>query len=116
MQRPLHTELAIEAMDFGYYPEVKTRYETKLNSSVKIVDNKYFTTNLIHLDRIVEKDYSFIDSFVIYICTEGKVIINVENSPASSLIKGETILIPAIIKQLFITPLERSTLLEVYIK
>lgn len=116
VQRPLHTELAIEAMDFGYYPEVKTRYETKLNSSVKIVDNKYFTTNLIHLDRIVEKDYSFIDSFVIYICTEGKVIINVENSPASSLIKGETILIPAIIKQLFITPLERSTLLEVYIK
>lgn len=114
--RSLHTELALEAIDFTYYPEVKTNYEARLNASVEVVDSSYFTVNIINLDQKVEKNYSFIDSFVIYICTEGKVILSVENLPPISLINGETLLIPAIIKQLFINPLEKSTLLEIYIK
>lgn len=114
--RPLHTELALEALDFNYYPDVKSKYETKLNASVEVVDNINFTTNIIHLDKVVEKNYSFIDSFVIYICTEGEVILNVENLQSTTLMKGETVLIPAVIKQLVVIPLKRSTLLEVYIK
>ena len=116
VQRDLHTELALEAIDFTYHPDSKTHYVKTLNKSVEVVDSRYFTTNVIHLDQAVEKNYNFIDSFVIYICTEGEVNLEVGNLLPTSLRKGETVLVPAAIKQLLINPVDTSTLLEVHIK
>ena len=116
VQRDLHTELALEAIDFTYHPDSKTHYVKTLNKSVEVVDSRYFTTNVIHLDQAVEKNYNFIDSFVIYICTEGEVNLEVGNLLPTSLRKGETVLVPAAIKQLVINPVDTSTLLEVHIK
>ncbi len=113
--RELHTELALDAIDYNYYPQYKTVYDKKLNQTVNVADCQYFTTNIIKFDKAVTKDYNFIDSFVIYICTKGKVEILAENG-RETMKAGETILIPASLKELEIIPEGESELLEVYIK
>jgi mannose-6-phosphate isomerase len=114
--RELHTELALDAIDYALLPEYKTHYETKLNESVELVKCNYFTTNLLDLDGPVEKDYNKLDSFVIYICLEGEVKIETE-SGSETIQKGETILIPASIENVLLKPASTSAkLLEVYIE
>lgn len=113
--RELHTELALDAIDFTLYPEYKTKYEPKLNETVELVSCKYFTTNVLELNQPIEKDYNKLDSFVIYICLEGELQIKTE-SGSESLCKGETILIPASIENVQLTPISAAVkLLEVYI-
>jgi mannose-6-phosphate isomerase len=113
--RELHTELAIDAIDYKHYPQYKTIYEEKSNQTVNVADCKYFTTNMIKFDAAVTKDYNFIDSFVIYICLKGNVIIRYENG-TETLQTGETVLIPAVLKEIEMIPSEESQILEVYIK
>jgi len=113
--RELHTDLAIDAIDFSYHSSYHTPYQALLNSTIPTVDSPYFTTSVIQLDQPVEKDFNMIDSFVIYLCVEGSVGITYPGG-AESIRKGETILIPAELKNLAIVPTEPSTLLEVYIK
>ena len=113
--RELHTELALDAIDYTLIPEYKTQYKTKLNESVELVKCNYFTTNLLDLDKAVEKDYNKLDSFVIYICLEGEVQIETE-SGSETIQKGETILIPASIENVLLKPASASAkLLEVYV-
>lgn len=113
--RELHTELALDAIDYTLSPEYKTRYESKLNESVELAKCKYFTTNALDLNTIVEKDYNKLDSFVIYICLDGELQIETE-SGSETVQKGETILIPASIENVQLKPLSATVkLLEVYI-
>jgi len=79
------------------------------------VDTPFFTTGVIKLDKPVEKDFNLIDSFVIYMCIEGEVGITYTGG-VETIKKGETVLIPADLKNLAIVPTEASTLLEIYIK
>lgn len=113
--RDLHTDLALDALDFTFHSSYKTPYRALPNSTVNVVDSSYFTTSVIQLDQPVEKDFNMIDSFVIYICTEGSAGITYPGG-AESIKKGETVLIPAELKNLAIVPTEATTLLEVYIK
>jgi mannose-6-phosphate isomerase len=113
--RELHTELALDAIDYTLYPEYKTKYTPKTNETVELVKCKYFTTNVIEINQVVEKDYNKLDSFVIYICLEGEVEIETE-SGNERIEKGETILIPASIENVQLKPQSTSVkLLEVYI-
>jgi len=115
-QRELHTELALDAIDFDFYPTYKTDYRPLENSTVTAVDSPFFTTRVIHLDKPVEKDFNMIDSFVIYLCMEGAAGITYGEGEVELIKKGETVLIPAELKNLAIVPTEATTLLEVYIK
>jgi mannose-6-phosphate isomerase len=113
--RELHTELALEAIDFKLFPEYKSHYKVILNESVELVKCNYFITNLIVIDQSTEKDYNQLDSFVIYICLEGTLKIETE-SGSETLQKGETILKPASIENVKLKPGSVSVkLLEVYI-
>ncbi|MBL7970146.1 MAG: class I mannose-6-phosphate isomerase [Prolixibacteraceae bacterium] len=113
--RELHTDLALDAIDYTLHPEYKTKYEPKSNESVELVSCKYFTTNVLDLNQTVEKDYNKLDSFVIYICLDGELRIETE-SGSESVQKGETILIPASIEHVRLKPVSASAkLLEVYI-
>jgi len=113
--RELHSDLALDAIDFQFHPEYKTKYQAVMNSTVTAVDSPYFTTGVIEFDRPVEKDFSLIDSFVIYMCMEGEAGISYPGG-VEKIKKGETVLIPAELKNLAIVPVETTTLLEVYIK
>lgn len=92
--RELHTELAMDAIDFNRDNEFRVDYTSKENAGVSLVKNKYFNTNLICVSDQLKIDYSTLDSFVIYMCVEGKVKITVAEH-FSELKKGETILMPA---------------------
>jgi mannose-6-phosphate isomerase len=115
-KRELHTDQALAAIDYKYYKEYKTKYQDKRNEPVPLVSCQYFTTNLMQLDKPIQRDYSSIDSFVIYICTEGEVSLKWENGSGKMEIrKGDSILIPAAIKQVKLEPEMESKVLEVYV-
>jgi mannose-6-phosphate isomerase len=115
--RELHTELAVEALDYTYPFDFKPAYKAKVNQSAQIVKCQYFTTNIIELSEKVEKDYYWLDSFVIYMAIDGdtEISFSTESKPVA-IKKGETVLVPAVLKEIFLTPLSKtSKLLEVYI-
>jgi mannose-6-phosphate isomerase len=114
-ERELHTDLALDAIDFSYLEDYKTKYKAEINKSTNIVSCRYFTTNILEFDQIIEKDYSLLDSFVIYITLEGDFDIDAGET-TEKIEKGETVLIPANIEYLKLYPKKgKVKLLEVYI-
>lgn len=113
-KRELHTEFALEANDYTVEENYKTDYTTKNNDSSHIIDTPYFKTNLISLDQQIEKDYTSLDSFVIYVCVEGDVEIGYGENETISLKMGESILIPAELNSITLNSLS-AKLLEVYL-
>lgn len=93
-KRELHTDLALNAIDFKFYEDYRTKYSKELNVENKLVNSPYFKTNFLHIKGEILRDLTRIDSFVIYICVEGKMKMNY-NDRDIYLRKGETILIPA---------------------
>jgi mannose-6-phosphate isomerase len=112
--RELHTELAVEAIDYNVYKDYKTEYEDRVNETVKLVESPYFTTNIIHLKQAIKKDYSELDSFVIHLCVEGEFDLKYEDEVVT-VKKGEALLLPAIFEKVEIYPLGEAKILEVYI-
>lgn len=114
--RELHTELAKDAIDYTLYPEYKTEYEKIDNGSASLVSSPYFETNMIQLlSCCIERDNTDKDSFVAYICMEGSAVITDINGYTIPVEKGETVLIPASLAKVAISPLQKSKLLETYI-
>lgn len=111
--RELHTEQALDAIDFEKKEDFRLTYSEKENESSNVAHCEYFTTNFLPVSGTIDKNYSGIDSFVIYMCVQGKAIISV-NGKAESIEQGQTILIPAVNKNVQITS-EGVELLEVYI-
>lgn len=112
--RELHTYLALDAIDFSASGHNKIRVEAEENKTRILVQSEFFNTNIIRFNEQIEKDYTLIDSFVIYICTEGRFLIHWNNS-TEMVTKGETVLIPAAIRDIVLEPERETTLLEVYI-
>jgi mannose-6-phosphate isomerase len=98
-KRELHTELALDAIDLNGYDDYKTTYENKVNRSNKLVHSPDFKTNIITIIGELDKDYTNLDSFVIYMCVDGCLEITCKNG-SYNLKKGETIIIPASINNL----------------
>ncbi len=112
--RQLHTNESIEAIDYKLYDNFKTEYQLKKNNSVDLVESKYFKTNIIDFDKKIGRDYYSLDSFVILIGVKGNSQI-IYDGGVEELNFGETILIPAELRQIAIEPIDNSKILEVYI-
>lgn len=115
--RELHIEEALDAIDFNVYDDYKSQYQPKQNGTATLVNSPFFTTSLIQLDKALAKDYSELDSFVIYVCVGGSVTIvhDGETEPQVTISQGEAILLPASIDRVDLIPSSDSKLLEVYI-
>ncbi|MDT0690960.1 type I phosphomannose isomerase catalytic subunit [Salegentibacter sp. F188] len=111
--RELHTALAIDAIDFERKDDFKLTYEKDVNKSSNIARCQYFTTNFLPVKGKLKKDYSELDSFVIYMCVSGEAEITAKGN-TENIKQGQTILIPAKIKKVDIEG-ENCELLEVYI-
>ncbi len=109
--RELHTELALDAIDYTAQKHYHTNYTEAENVSSNIIDCQYFTTNILPINGRVMMDHSDKDSFVIYICVEGQGQLN-----GIHLKTGETALIPASLKSLQFEAPEGAKFLEVYIQ
>ncbi len=114
-ERELHTDLALDAIDFNATGRSKLRIDPEYNKAESLVSCEYFNTNLLKLNKPLKREYYLLDSFIIFICTEGELVIRWEDNN-DHLRKGETVLLPAEIKEVILEPLNEARLLEVYIE
>lgn len=110
--RELHTELAVDAIDYTPIKNYKTNYAREKNTANTLVNSPYFKTNLLHIIGSLNRDLTNKDSFMIYICVDGDLQISTDNE-VFTLVKGETILIPATIDKLIFTA-NNAKLIEVF--
>jgi len=93
-QRELHTDLALDAIDYKKKDDFKVTYTRNSDFVNTMVDCPYFKTNFLELSKDLTQDVSLRDSFTIYMCVGGSV--EVQNDFGSATIhKGETVLVPA---------------------
>lgn len=114
--RELHTELALDVIDFKKPKSFKFSKSKTENIDIDLVKSDFFTVNRITFNKIIEKDYNLLDSFVVLLCIEGELFVNYAANKSEKLVKGETILIPADLKELSLNPINSATVLEVYIE
>jgi mannose-6-phosphate isomerase len=113
-ERELHTEQALDVINFSASKNPKTDYHAHLNEITKLVECDYFTTNILRVTEPSNRNYGSLDSFVVYMCLEGNLEIEF-NSEKTIVNKGDTVLIPACIDELGLIPYQETTLLEVYV-
>lgn len=113
--RELHVEESLDAIDFHFYGEYKTDYPRSKNEAVNIVSSPYFTTQKIQADQIINRDYSGIDSFVIFVCVEGSLTLSDNQGNMLALQQGDTCLLPAVIDSVELIPNGEFTLLEAWV-
>ncbi|MFH0894514.1 MAG: type I phosphomannose isomerase catalytic subunit [Bacteroidota bacterium] len=112
--REMHLDLALDVMDYGSDPEPSVPYIPVPGKTVTLVDTPFFTTNLLEAKQTMKRDYTFLDSFVIYLCFEGSVVIQFPGGE-ETLKKGETCLLPAVLKDITLQPKDSFKMLEAYI-
>lgn len=113
--RELHTELSKDAIDYSVEADYRTKYTPKLNAPVDLVSCPYFTTSVYNLTEPMTMDYSELDSFVIYICTEGSCTVKDNEGYEIAMKAGESVLFPATTKGLEVTPDGEVKFLETYV-
>ncbi|MDP4277015.1 MAG: class I mannose-6-phosphate isomerase [Bacteroidota bacterium] len=136
--RELHTELAKDAIDYQLYDQLKTTYRSLENEAEPLVSCPYFTTSRIQLKAAcsqietvvvngieqqvpmtetmeMDRDYSSLDSFVIYVCMQGEGSIEYGDGLSLPISQGESVLLPATLKQTTLRTDSSILLLETYI-
>lgn len=113
--RDLHTEEALDAIDYNVQKTYKTSYSKEENQSSEVISCSYFTTNVLPITQKNKINHSDKDSFVIYMCIKGAVEFVCQNQK-ETLSYGQTLLVPACLKEFEVSPIETSELLEVFIK
>jgi mannose-6-phosphate isomerase len=113
--RELHLDLSLEAIDYKHYDSYREHYKARTNETTEIVNCKYFKTSLIDCNQPITKNYALIDSFVIYMCVEGEYEVDYGMIEKIVITKGESILIPACMKNIKLIPTMDSKILEVYV-
>lgn len=111
--RELHTDKALEVINYKSQASYKTNYEKKHNEATKVVSCVYFTTNVLPVKGELSINHYEKDSFVIYMCVAGNVTFTYKNQ-IEKLTMGETIMVPACLKDFVVTSSEKSELLEVF--
>lgn len=113
-KRELHLEQALDAIDYNHYEHYKTLYHNKINEPVKLVKCPYFTTNKLECTKSIERDYHYLDSFVIYICLEGELSLEYDGGVVPVKM-GDCVLLPASLKKVTLETGDGFKMLESYI-
>lgn len=112
-KRELHTEQALDALDFQAYSEYKTTYQRCLNESVPLVKSQYFQTNLLEYTTGIIREHFDRDSFVIYTCFEGSAILETEGQ-TTKISMGEAVLLPRKFKNVHLKAKSGFKMLETF--
>ncbi len=110
--RELHTQWALDSINFsGIHPKID--YTDVPNTIINLSSNEYFICNKLLLSKTINRNTEHLDSFVVYMCIEGKATITVGDF-SQEIFAGETVLIPAITTELSIET-SQAIFLEIYI-
>lgn len=112
--RELHIEDALEAINFEVDDLFKVEYDEFFNETSPVFRSDFFNINLLSFEQPIQKSFINIDSFVVYMCTEGEVHFFTEDHH-ERIFAGESILIPASLSDLDIVPNGKSKVVEVYL-
>ncbi len=93
-QRELHTELALDAIDYEKKDDFKVVYDRTSDVTNNMVDSPYFKTNFLNLTKDFTQDTASRDSFTIYMAVGGEAHIETKEGIVK-ISKGETVLVPA---------------------
>lgn len=108
-KRELHTELALDAIDFEPIEKIKTDYTKTRNQLEKLLETPYFESKIYSGDQ--EIAVSSNEEMKILICTEGQLKIQTEFG-GIELKKFESALIPASLSEYLIIP-NKASFIEV---
>ncbi len=111
-KRQLHTDLALDAIDFNFVDHPKAQFELTPNKFNSLINSSYFKTKIFKGSESIT--FNSNDEMRIYICTEGTSKIKTA-SQEFILQAYESILIPAQLEQFEISPNNHSVLIEVTI-
>ncbi len=114
--RELHTDLAIDVIDFNQSKNPKTHPTEEVNKTTELASCPFFTVNRLILTNSIQRDYNILDSFVIFLCIDGQCSIIYGSGESEIMKQGELVLIPAELKNIIIRPMSKCTILEIYIK
>ncbi|MBO4672004.1 MAG: class I mannose-6-phosphate isomerase [Bacteroidales bacterium] len=92
--RPLHTDLAKDALDYKVCESYKTPYTPRRDAEVPLVSCQYFTTSVLELSAPFAKDLRGLDCFLIVMCLEGGAVLRSDTGEAH-IGADECILVPA---------------------
>ncbi len=109
--RELHTELALDAIDFAA-PVRRVTQRPATGEAAMLVESPHFTTNLVDVAGRTERSLASRDSFTIYICIAGEVLLKVPGGEVKLPADGVA-LVPA--DQDEITLEGNGQLLETYV-
>lgn len=113
--RELHTELAADAIDYDSAGSNKKSGNQTINTTNTLVDCEFFTTNLLWINKPTPKNYFLLDTFIVYICLKGNFKICWDDN-TFDVAMGETVLLPATIKNVILEPDNEAKIIEVYIR
>lgn len=97
-ERQLHTQEALESIDFTVLDDYRTHYTLRQNESQLLVECPYFNTAVYDLIEPMVIDYSELDSFVILIGLKGKGMLTIDGEEVA-FCAGESILVPATVQE-----------------
>jgi mannose-6-phosphate isomerase len=113
-KRELHTEQALDALDYKHYSQYKTEYQRGLNKEIPLVKSQYFQTNLLEFSTGIIREHYDKDSFVIYTCFEGSAEIDVLGQ-TTKISMGEAVLAPQNAEYLHIKTNSGFKMLETFV-
>lgn len=115
--RELHVQESLDVLDYKSDENYKTPYKGSINEPTNLAECPYFTTNTFSFDKTLGRDYYFLDSYVILICTEGEFDVEYEGGDSVNVKIGESILLPASIREYYFKPKsEKASFLETYLE
>ncbi len=109
-KRELHTDLALEAIDFNPIDEIKTKYDSTENQLNSLIETPYFKTEIFTGNEEISIKKN--DEMRIYICTEGSLKFQTPTS-GFQLEKYQSLLMPAAVESYKIIPEGNATWIEV---
>jgi mannose-6-phosphate isomerase len=92
--RELHTDLALDAMDFRCRDDFNIHYDRHADRPSTMAETPYFITRYLRLTRPLEVDLREREAFTIYICVSGRARLRM-GATGADLETGQTLLIPA---------------------
>lgn len=111
--RELHTELALDAINFGdITDDPKVHYDEQRDALVQLVQCPYFTTSELKLSHTYTRDYQGEDTFHVYMCLSGQACFVSPEGQGIFLHSGESLVVPACMQQVTIVPDGQCKLLE----
>ena len=100
--RQLHTKEAAESIDYSVLNDYRQHYDARQNEGQQLISCPYFTTAVYDLTEPMTIDYSELDSFVALIGLKGEGLLSIDGDEVV-LHAGETILLPAFVKEVNIS-------------